>query len=72
MYIRGAYAMSGSNSITPFDVNQITHFLLGLQNPLLEALKPDDYVFEVRSAPKHRLQWRPKMNKRWANQKVTT
>ena len=31
-----------------------------------------DYVFEVRSAPKHRLQWRPKMNKRWANQKETT
>ena len=31
-----------------------------------------DYVFEVRTAPKHRLQWRPKMNKRWANQKETT
>ena len=30
-----------------------------------------DYVFEVRAAPKHRLQWRPKMNKRWANQKET-
>ena len=44
MYIRGAYAMSGSNSTAPFDVNQITHFLLGLQNPLLEALKPDDYA----------------------------
>ena len=28
-----------------------------------------DYVFEVRAAPKHRLQWRPKMNKRWANLK---
>ena len=44
MYIRGAYAMSGSNSTAPFDVNQITHFLLGLQNPLLEALKPDDHA----------------------------
>ena len=31
-----------------------------------------DYVFEVRAAPKHRLQWRPKMNKRWANLKETT
>ena len=43
MYIRGAYAMSGSTT-APFDVNQITHFLLGLQNPLLEALKPDDHA----------------------------
>ena len=31
-----------------------------------------DYVFEVRAAPKHRLQWQPKINKRWANLKVTT
>ena len=28
-----------------------------------------DYVFEVRAAPKHRLQWRPKINKRWAKLK---
>ena len=33
------------------------------------AVEHFDYVFEVRTAPKHRLQWRPKMNKRWAKLK---
>ena len=33
------------------------------------AVEHFDYVFEVRAAPKHRLQWQPKINKRWANLK---